>query len=322
MYSYKKSVKKDKMSSDRHYLDEALWKAVFHRDQSDVLELLRKGANPSSIHNGSPVLTDAVREGSLGIVQLLCEHGGNPNSEDDLGNNLLFFSTSMESDGTILKYLLEKGAGIYHRNIFGQTSLFGILQTPISTDVLKYLTKYIDKSVVDQRGNKGETLAHMIDHIHTTTEEIPNEAKHEHEGNKQTGDMCVKLLQTLFDNGLDMDIQDSKGNTPLMVACIIPCYSSLKFLLKATKTIFNRNKKGETAIHTIATQAGAQNFEKCLELLLENGFEINATDILGLTPLHYYVSCSDVSAEWIQFYIDKGAKIEQTTVLVKTFYIR
>ena len=202
------------------------------------------------------------------------------------------------------------------KNIFGQTSLFGILQTPISTDVLEFLTQYIDKSVVDQRGNKGETLAHMIDFIHRTKEENPAEANDE--DNQQNDDMCVKLLKTLFDNGLDMNVKDFKGNSPLIVACSIPCYSSVKFLIKTVKNIAITNKKGETALHALASQAGSKDFEKCLELLLENGFEINVTDVLGQTPLHHYVTSSDVSTNWIQFFIDKGAKFDQITAFGET----
>ena len=60
--------------------DEALRKAVLVQDVEDVRAALEKGADPNYIRDDEPsALVLATMEKNVAILQMLLQHGGNPN---------------------------------------------------------------------------------------------------------------------------------------------------------------------------------------------------------------------------------------------------
>ena len=86
------------------------------------------------------------------------------------------------------------------------------------------------------------------------------------------------ILKDLIDQGIDINIQNDQGNTPLHFVMNV---KQMKLLLDAGANPNIQNKYGNTPLHT------ARSID-LMRLLLENGAikSINSQNIFGNTPLH------------------------------------
>ena len=62
--------------------------AIDQGDADDVRNLLKSGANPNAVADGSPILSEAIWRGEAEILEVLLEAGADPNAPLDYGSHL------------------------------------------------------------------------------------------------------------------------------------------------------------------------------------------------------------------------------------------
>jgi FOG: Ankyrin repeat len=85
------------------------------------------------------------------------------------------------------------------------------------------------------------------------------------------------------DIGIEIDTKDNSGRTALWLAGAHHNFSVLKKLLERgadEKSINNRDKKGRSVLHACILAMRYEDIE-CVNLFLELGVEVDATDNLG-----------------------------------------
>ncbi len=122
------------------------------------------------------------------------------------------------------------------------------------------------------------------------------------------------VINALIAAGADIVAKDKHGYTPLNRASLYP--KSLTALVKAAANInakFSVGAIGNMGIlHTgsILHYAAATGDTEILNILITADANVNASDGIGQTPLHYAVKCNDDPEPVINALIAAGADIE------------
>ncbi len=95
----------------------------------------------------------------------------------------------------------------------------------------------------------------------------------------------VMLAAALIDSGADINQQDDKGYTPLILATYDGSYEVAQLLLKHHADTEKKDRSGRTALMGVAFKGD----EKEAQLLLSNGARADAKDAKGLTSMMYAV---------------------------------
>ena len=86
------------------------------------------------------------------------------------------------------------------------------------------------------------------------------------------------MVEFLIDNGVEGNVKDKEGNTPLIKACYGNNISIIRKLLKAGAKVNVKNNKGETPIIVVAKNNG---LSLVLLMLVEAGADINERNEYG-----------------------------------------
>ena len=115
----------------------------------------------------------------------------------------------------------------------------------------------------------------------------------------------IKLVSSQLQSGLDMNIQDSAGNTPLHIACKskwnktdeLPCFRYL--LLEKGCSINIQNNQMQSPLHILLRNHNltADMKESILAMCSERDVNINAQDNYGMTLLH--IACGSQSLSMV-----------------------
>ena len=117
----------------------------------------------------------------------------------------------------------------------------------------------------------------------------------------------AKDIETLLDKGAYADIQDQRGNTPLMLATDRGHVDVVLTLLKYGANSNQKNKAGDTAL----INAVWNNQIKIADLLIRNKAKINAANNRGWTSLMY--AAIHGHTDLFKKLIDSGANLESQT---------
>ncbi len=94
-----------------------------------------------------------------------------------------------------------------------------------------------------------------------------------------------QIMDFLLERGADVNVKDHSGATPLHLAAFERSTDMVRMLLDAGADIEARNGRGLTPLNE-ANRGGGSNLA-VVKLLLENGADVNTRcDQLGQTPLH------------------------------------
>jgi ankyrin repeat protein len=110
-------------------------------------------------------------------------------------------------------------------------------------------------------------------------------------------------MEFLLDKGVDINVRDNNGKTPLHDAAGLGNLKAMEFLLDKGVDINVRDNNGKTPLHDAA---GLGNL-KAMEFLLDKGVDINVRDNNGRTPLHDAAGLGNLKA--MEFLLDKGVDI-------------
>ena len=101
---------------------------------------------------------------------------------------------------------------------------------------------------------------------------------------------AYKCLKVLIDQGVSVNIQDSRGDTPLNEACCYNSVETVKLLLEQGANVNIQNNYGSTSLH----YACYNNSFECVKLLIDNGARKDIQNINDNTPLHLACKCNRV----------------------------
>ncbi len=108
-------------------------------------------------------------------------------------------------------------------------------------------------------------------------------------------------LRTLIkDHGADL--KDSRGQTPLMIAAAFGSLEAMKLLIAEGASVKAESDAGVTALHWCAGDI------KKVQLLLDQGADVNKATLLGRTPLVIAAATSG-TLEVIRLFLQKGADV-------------
>jgi len=186
------------------------------KDKLEMIEkLLIKGANVNFIDNykNSPLIY-AVQNRQLPIIKLLVKYGANVNYINK-GKSLLMYAIEL-GEVKITKYLIDHHANVYFKDKFDYYDMIEAIDENRKTEMFEYLT----------RSNVNIFPSHIIkDIIH---------------------DERFYLLKILISNHVNINMKDSKGNTPLVYAIKKRSQQMVDYLIDCGADIHNVNKKGES----------------------------------------------------------------------------
>ena len=120
-------------------------------------------------------------------------------------------------------------------------------------------------------------------------------------------DGSLNIIQILADNGANLEVRDSEGETPLFLAIREGKFTTVNTLIRNGANVNARNNKGITALITACINENAQKNPQILRELLDAGANVNARDDqLGATAL-IITSAVGNSPEIIRALLEAGA---------------
>ena len=106
------------------------------------------------------------------------------------------------------------------------------------------------------------------------------------------------MLELLFENGADLDIQNNDGDTPLHYLCNTQFITTeiLEFLVRKGVDLNRQNNDGNTSLHFSLRNTQIITIE-FLEFLVENGADLNRQNNDGATISGFLIFHDDISDE-------------------------
>lgn len=216
--------------------------------------LIRSDADINASNpNGETPFGWACVNGHLAVAELLVERGATLNIRDVDGETPLFWA-ARKWDQNIARLLLDKGADVNARDDSGDTPLllaaqegpvfYGMYKNPKAYGLARSVYAFLDTST-------------FIRH-----DQAP-------------------LCKLLIDNGADVNMINSEGDSALSVSATNGRNDVVSLLIAKGSNVNSRDKVGRTPL----LRAAAHGHEATTRLLLENGAHVNSRDQYGCTPL-------------------------------------
>jgi ankyrin repeat protein len=266
--------------------------------------LLGKGAFVDAVDSRGMPIHAAVLQGQQGMVELLLKAGANPNartprSEDTpltLLNDAMHYVPAHDA---IIRLLVEAGADVNARSKYGNRPIQGLARGGEETTLF-----LLDKGAT--------TVGARIDG-HPITFEYAKNGKLRvlerlissgHALDERSYEMTLlhyvaaygdaKTAQWLIGKGLDVNIRDKQGGTPLHSASARAKDQMISFLLGAGADPNAEDADGRTPLFLLLATPGTARYAereilKALPILRKGGARFDHADRDGVMPLHWYV---------------------------------
>lgn len=306
----------------------ALHDAVCQSGRESIAKLLiEKGADVNAVSGSGVVpLHQAARYGNEAMVRLLVEKGCDVNIRRRFRDRITsLHSAACYGNGEIMRILLDAGAHITLSDIHRRTPLHSAAVGGTESTARVLLERGADINAVDREGmtplliaaegsytsmvrwllNKGASFT-AVDHAERTALHIAAESR------RCNGD--VSIVGLLLGKGISIDVQDAYGKTPLHRAASSGIDEMVSELLKQGAWIEACDTSGIRSLHFASKRLQSYRLSSLtVQVLLDNGAEVNALDRDGRTPLHWAVingQSRDVDLERdpvIRLLLERGA---------------
>ena len=273
--------------------------AIFN-ENIPIIELLleNKIVVNSKNNQGQTSFMLALARGNREIIEIFKNIGVNTDSRDLEFNNLLHFAV-MGNNLEIVKQIIDK-KNVNLSNIDGVTPLLNACKIKnIDISIIETLIEYgADIKHRDKNGRFPLLEAASIGNIDVVKILLKNNSFDNSSINKKALNGNSPLLEAvlsnnyelvsfLIDNGADVNIKNSLGVTPLIIAAGIN-YDTTKLLIKNGAKLKPKARfdspysiMGGDALFSAANN----NIKENVKLLIESGANINTKSYLGSTPL-------------------------------------
>jgi len=245
---------------------------------------------------------------------LLLKSGSSPNSQDNNGS-IPLHTAAYNGHLDLVKLLVESGADVNMRNCKNQIPL-DVARARRKREVTRYLANYM--GVMDPYdGMDINPLDKAQDNL------VPDAplssvgiAKHRHPhgrlGPVSLHAACAKGsvedVQSLLDQGVDINGRDAGHDTALLVALLDRKLEVVELLIKYGANVNCRGKTGWTPL-MLASKLG---YCDIAELLLDHGADVTAKQEVLWTALH--LASSNDHLEIVKILLERGADIHARNI--------
>ena len=249
---------------------------------TDVISVLLRYTNhlEETDAEGHTALHHAVDTRDVSVVKSITEAGCPVDTSSRTGVTPLLASCE-RGCADIASYLLQKGANPHHKNGNKSNAITSSIGTVDSEKLVTMLLKFgVDPNVADARADASPLMLSC-----------------------QLDDKAVTRCLVMMSHDLDINYQNSSGNTSLMEVAASGCEATANILLSSSSLNLNiRNNTGKTALH-IAAERGHVSV---IELLLSKGADAEIRTLRGVNPLLLAVRNNQVTAaEVMQRHLEK-----------------
>lgn len=225
--------------------------------------LIDSGADVSVVNSKyrtSPLMLASQRNDLLSVKKILAKKV-NINQEDENGNTALCYASGNDADDTeLLKLLITAGAKVNIKNGYGRNALIEAVSSK-SLNKVKFLLK--NGALINRRSEGFGGVSPI---------------------SVAAFDVNLEMVQLLIDNGADVSITDSTGDTVLLKAILSEkSYDIIKLLIKNGADVNKANNDKGTPL----MKAAQYNLPEIVKLLLDSGAKNEGRDFFGKTALNY-----------------------------------
>ena len=244
-----------------------------------ALLLYKNGAEVNRRDEANQTLLHlAIRADQFRLAGILLEHGADANAENNEGMTPLQILSERyaddESESEILnvaQLLLNNGAEVHRRDKDSETPLHLVIRRNSFGFVSKFARILLEHGAdANAKSVKGVTPLHILS---------PRYFEDEH---------IVNLAQLLFDNGAEVNSPDNDNVTPLHLAINHNQFMLARLLLERGADANVENNEGKTPFHILSqSYIEDEGIVVNFALLLKNhGAEVDTRDKANRTPLH------------------------------------
>jgi ankyrin repeat protein len=268
----------------------------FIKEDSNYLDvsttLVEHGLNIDKIDkDGKAVITYQIEAKDYEAISFLLECGANINVEDKNGRIPLFYAVKKGLPLIkMIEFLIENGADLEHKNLENRTVVDDIIQMSLVEKGYKALGNNAYKGM-NRRGDFQEVLKRVFKYK-------PNLDIKREDGRTALFDVVtfddLELIKLLFNFGVNPNISDDEGNTPLSLMTEEGLkiqkgrdkelfLERLVFVLKFRVDVDAQDVNGRTILHKAVMADDLATVEK----ILSKKADISIKDKQGRTALHH-----------------------------------
>lgn len=233
----------------------ALYKAVWRDHESAVHLLLRWEASVCAVDTWGRTPLHYSR--SVGITQLLLDHGVDVEASDNVGKTSLHAMAGFDFVQCV-EYLLDQGAAIDAKDGSGMTPLLRALVQGLIDCMRTLLYRGGDIEALDCNGMTPPLLAMAANRM--------------------------DVVELLVDEGANVNVRDDEGMAALSIAAIRGDTVCVRFLLERGALM----ESGDVDSMTALLHAVIRGRTMCTKLLLDAGANISAKTTFGATAVQIF----------------------------------